>query len=213
MALLESIICLEIVLTQYLRSFLLIRKGFSNSKIRRFLSPQMGLSMRLSGLLALTLTKDDLKDVDLNKVIRVVGWRNEIVHRTGRLPEYLTEDELRDGILNVITLVLLLAQLRGRIQAEPTLQDIAKKVSEAHKIPVPNIFVIGRHFVSVEIQFFFAALPENGILEGVSKDLGDQLKTRDKRFIPEKHLFIRFLKFPQTTAARWRSGSLEILQE
>lgn len=213
MALLESVICLEIVLTQYLRVFLSIRKAVPNSRIRRFLSPQMGLSMRLSGLLDLTLTRDDLKDIDLNKVMCVVNWRNNIIHRTGRLPEHLTEDELREGISSVLTLALLLAQLRDRIQAEPVLQEIAKKVSETHKIPIPNIFDIGRHLILVEIQFLFSTLPNNNILEGVSKDLGSQLQTRDSRFVPDKHLFIRFLKFPKVTVTRWRNGSLEIVPE
>jgi len=213
MALLESVICLEIVLTQYLRVFLSIRKAVPNSRIRRFLSPQMGLSMRLSGLLDLTLTKDDLKDIDLNKVMRVVNWRNSIVHRTGRLPDQLTEEELRDGISSVLTLVLLLAQLRDGIQAEPALQDIAKKVSDTHKVPIPSIFDIGRHLIMVEMQFLFSALPENTTLETVAKDLGKRLKSRDSRFVPERHLFIRFLKFPKVPVARWRKGSLEIMQE
>lgn len=216
MALLEAVICLEIVLTQYLqylKTYLSIRKTVPNSRIKKFLSPQMGLSIRLSGLLDLTLTKDDLKDIDLNKVIHVVEWRNSIVHRTGRLPKYLTEEELRNGISNVLTLALLLAQSRDRIQAEPVLQDIAKKISELHKIPVPNVFDIGRHLILVEIQFFFATLPDNEILEEVSKDLGEHLKIRDSRFIPDKHLFIRFLKFPKVTVARWRKGSLEIVHE
>jgi hypothetical protein len=209
MALLESIICLEIVLSQYLRAYLSIRKSLSTKRINDFLTPGMGLTARLTGLLDLTLSPEDLSDIDVNKIIQAVKWRNEIVHQTGRLPQNVKEEALRDSIGEVLGLVLRLAQLRDRINSSPELEQIAQRVSEDNSIPVPTIFGLARHSVLVEIQFMFKELPSEKVLKNVAQALGEELGRRDRKFKPDKHLFIRFLKFPQETVARWHAGNLE----
>lgn len=213
MGLLESVICLEIVLTQYLRAFLSIRKKLSNTRINKFLKPEIGLSARLAGLLDLSLTAKDLNDIDVNNIIRVVRWRNNIIHRTGHLPENVGEKSLKDGIFQVLSLVLKLARLRDRINSSPELEKIAVKISENNNIPVPTIFDLGRHLVLVEIQFVFKELPSKEVLGNTAHRLGEELGRRDTRFKPEEHLFIRFLKFPKETVARWREGKLEFTEK
>lgn len=213
MALLESVICLEIVLTQYLRAFLSVRKNIPNERIGKFLTHQLGLSSRLSGLLDITLGREDLNKINIQKILKAVEWRNHIVHKTGRLPKELKEDTLRDGISSILTLAILLALRRDQIQAEPRLQKIAKEMSDDNKVPIPTIWAMQRHHILVEIQFFFDEIPESHVFEKVSKDLAIKLKERDPRFEANKHLFIRFLQFPKKTIARWRRGYLEIIQE
>ncbi len=212
MALLESVICLEIVLTQYLRAFLSVRKNIPNERIGKFLTPQLGLSSRLSGLLDITLGREDLNRINIQKILKTVEWRNHIIHKTGRLPKELKEDTLRDGILSVLTLATLLAQRRDQIQAEPGLQKIAKEVSDDHRVPIPTIWAMKRHHILVEIQFFFDEIPASRVFEKVSENLTIKLKERDSRFDANKHLFIRFSEFPKKTIARWRRGNLEIIQ-
>jgi hypothetical protein len=213
MALLESTICLEIVLTQYLQAFLSIRKNIPSKQIKKFLKPEIGLTARLAGLLNLTLDTDDLKNIDIEKLLEVVEWRNDIVHRTGHLPPHLKEEDLREGISRIFKLALLLAERGKQIQDEPKLQEIAKKISDANKVPIPNIWFRGQHYALVEIQFLFSEIPERVVLEKVSQDLSEELKKIDQRFVPERHLFIRFLQFPKKPVARWYKGKLEIAEE
>lgn len=211
MALLESVICLEIVITQYMRAFLSVRKDIPNNRIEKFLTPQLGLSSRLSCLLDLTLSREDLNKINIQKILQAVNWRNHIVHKTGRLPKDLKEDTIRDGISNMLTLAMLLAQRRDQIQAEPGLQKIAKKVSDNNKIPIPTIWIIRSHYILAEIQFFLDQIPKSHVFEKVSTDLAIELKERDYRFEADKHLFVRFSQFPKKTIARWRRGALEII--
>lgn len=213
MSLLESVICLEIVLTQYLKAFLSVRKEISNSRINKFLTPQLGLSSRLSGLLDLTLRIDDLKKFNIQKILQAVGWRNYIIHKTGNLPVHLKEEALSEGISSVIGLSMLLAQRRDQILAEPELQIIAKKVSENNKTPLPTIWAMRKHNILIEVQFYFDQLPESDVLAKVSNDLSVELKARDHRFDADKHLYVRFMQFPKKIIARWRHGALEIIEE
>lgn len=214
MALLESVICLEIVLTQYLKAFFSIRKEISKTRIEEFLSPQLGLSCRLSGLLELTLEDKDLKNINIDKILLAVRWRNHIIHKSGNLPDQLQEGSLRDGISNVLGLSRILAQRRDQILAEPELQMIAKKVAEDNKVPLPTIWVIRKHNIWVDVQFIFEEIPKNhGVLKKVASDLSRELKSRDHRFDEDKHLYVRFIKFPNITIARWHHGALEIIEK
>jgi hypothetical protein len=213
MALLESVICLEIVLTQYLRAFLSVRKDIPDYRIKKFLTPQLGLTSRLSGLLDITLGRKDLNKINIQEILKAVEWRNHIIHKTGRLPKELKEDALRDGIWSILTLAELLARRRNQIQADPGLQKIAKEVSDDNKVPIPTIWARQRHHILVEIEFFFDEIPESRVFEKASQDLAIKLKQRDTRFEADKHLFVRFLQFPKKTIARWQKGNLEVIQE
>lgn len=214
MALLESIICLEIVLTQYLRAFLVIDKKMSLNRInKKFLTSRLELSTRLAGLLDFTLDSDDLKKIDIQKILKAVEWRNHIVHRTGHFPLHLKEKNLREGITNVLTLVLLLAKRRDQIQAQPELQEISRKISQDNDIPLPTIWLIRKHIIYVEVQFFSSPIPNKSVLEKVIHDLSEELENRDPRFEPDNHLYVRFVQFPKKTIARWRRGTLEVIKE
>lgn len=108
LAVVESVIGLEIVLTRFLSEYLKHYKEFSKERIREFLSPEFGLTSRIAGILHLTLSKKDIEKFDLAKVRKVVRWRNGIVHRTGHLPKDVSKDDVSDCIVHVISLSLFL---------------------------------------------------------------------------------------------------------
>ncbi|MNW59818.1 hypothetical protein D3C74_377630 [compost metagenome] len=66
------------------------------------------MSSRLSGLLDLIVRPEDLQKIDIDKVKSVVKWRNNIAHRTGHLPDGLSEAQLLEGINNVFALTMML---------------------------------------------------------------------------------------------------------
>lgn len=213
MALLESVICLEIIFTQFLKTFLDFKKKIPKSRIKSFLSPEMGLSARLAVLLDLTLDQNDLKDVEIDKVIIATRWRNAVVHKTGHLPRHIKEEQLRDGIANVLALSQILARKKRQIELEPELQTIAKEISETNNVPIPSIFHLGRHFYSVRINFLFKEIPREHILKQISEQLAERMKQYDSRMDPSLHLFISFERFPNRVCARWRKGEIEIYEE
>ncbi len=207
MALLESIICLEIVVTQYLKVFLEVKKRIPPKQIEEFLNYRLDLTARVSGLLYLTLSEDDLKHIDIKNILEAIKWRNSITHKSGNLPSGLSEDKIRQGIESVVKLALLLAEKRDQIKLEPELQEIAKKISTEYKIFSVNIKSFKKHRILVEAHFYLSSdIPQKNILEKILLAIIEELKTRDKRFCSEQHLFVRFFRFPRIIIARWEKG-------
>ena len=85
LALIESIICLEIVLTQYLKAFFSINKQIPEKRINNFLNPNLGLNARISVLLNLCLDERDIESVNFTNILRAINRRNHIIHKTGNL--------------------------------------------------------------------------------------------------------------------------------
>lgn len=109
LAVVESIIGLEIVLNQFLRTYLSKFKGYSKGKIDKFLAPEFTLSIKLSGLLELTLQESSLDNIDMEKVRNVISWRNEIVHKTGKINSGISRDLIISSLTNVFSLSILLS--------------------------------------------------------------------------------------------------------
>jgi hypothetical protein len=213
LALIEAIVCLEIVLSQFMEQFLLIRKGLSQSRAKYILNPQIGLSARVSVLLDLVLSPDELNNVRVSEVLKAVNWRNGIVHKTGHLPLSLSDDEATDAIFATLELALFLSRRRDEIAATPELQELSQAISSTHKLPVPTIQPSWSHRVSVSFRSFLSqALPsEAGMLE-VIQDLCTRLNKRDKRFVPEDHLHVTFGGLLGGVRAIWSKGRLEVFQ-
>lgn len=214
MALLESIICLEIVLTQYLKIYYQNRKKFSLTQImEKILTPQFGLTTKIAGLLDLTLSDKYLKMYDKQKVLNAIKWRNDVVHDTGHIPKGVEEPFLRECISNVIRLSQILAINRDQLQAEPELVKIAQKVADTNKSPVPSIRRANRHYFHVEINYFGIDPLDSSSFNNIASDLSKELSAIDERFDAKEGLYIRFVRFYSKTIARWIKGKLEILEE
>src|SRR6266850_655204 len=116
LAVMEAVIGLEIVLTDYIRNYLSVHKKVPKNRVASFVSkPEIGLTARVSGLLDMTLHESYIKTIEFDKVLKVIEWRNGIVHKSGRLPKELTNDTLDQHIQAVINLVEMLAERRINI--------------------------------------------------------------------------------------------------
>lgn len=122
LALVESVICLEIVLSQFLRNYLQLQKAIPKERVEKFLSPNFGLTARVAGLLGLTLDAETLGEIDIGSVLTAVSWRNKVTHETGHLPTGIDEKTLRKHIVAVLVLSWYLARRRDAIAAEPELR-------------------------------------------------------------------------------------------
>jgi len=213
LALIESILCLEIVMSQYLNKYMSIQKKIPPQRINTLLSPQLGLYGRVSALLNLCLYPDDISKIEFNNVLKAINWRNNIIHKTGHLPDNLPEDTIYQNISSVLQLVSLLAARRNQIEISPEFQEIAKSISEKHKVPIPNIWLTGRHQFLIEFAFFVipSNFPDAQVLESLAQEASALLSALDTRFKPEEHLYIRYLAFREIRA-RWYKGSLHLVQ-
>lgn len=108
LAVLESVIGLEIVMSSFMRAYLTHRKKLPKSQVDEFLTPEFSLYSRLSGLLNMSINKKDLEEIDIDLIKKVVKWRNKIVHVTGDLPDGIQEGQILKGINAVINLLFLL---------------------------------------------------------------------------------------------------------
>lgn len=214
LALVEAIICLEIVLTQFLRVYLSINKKLSKKRIDAFLSKEFGLMSKVSGLLDLVLDPDDLKKINIDNVRTAINWRNGIIHKTGHLPR-VPEEELRKRVADVLTLADLLGRKRDQIHSSPELQQIGNQLSQKFGLPGPTILRLGKHRILIDFDFLLSSeIPSDleTVLESVAKEASFIFATKDPRFSAAEHLHVRFLVFFQGVKARWRNNKVEVVK-
>jgi hypothetical protein len=216
LAVVESIIALEIVLTQFLRAHLSISAKVPDKRAERFLSPEIGLSARVAALLNITLHESYLQDIDLDKILKVIGWRNDVVHKTGKLPN-VSDDILEDHILSVRSLVRMLAERRDNIAASTDLERIRAALRAKHPgaISYPQIWLKARHRVRMSIVVFLGGSkpgepsPETRLQDLVAESV-NLLRERDGRFDGAKHLTIHFRTFDEKSLAWFQHGNLNL---
>ena len=211
LAVVESVICLEIVLAQFLKEHLTISAGVDKKKIGDFLIPEFGLTSRLSGLLNLTLHESYLQNIDLDKVLKVVKWRNGVIHKTGRLPSNIPEDILERGISAVLSLSRLLAERRDNVIATPELRKIKEALKQKTKMGWPQIWLESGHRVRIDLELFSRSDSINyrEQLDTLVEESSEKLKARDPRFDPGKHLTIYIKSIFDGSTVWFRNGSLQ----
>lgn len=214
LAVIESIIALEMVLTRFIRSYLSTVKNVPKKRVDSFLGPNLTLSTRLAGVLDLTLEPSEIQRVDLAEIKKVVNWRNSIIHKTGNLPAELSDEEVSVGVNSVFTLIFLLAQKERDISISPEMQKIVIQINADHpKFGYPTLRKLGNHKFSVDFLVvpYEPSAEDPSTFEGVVGDLSIQLGVRDAKFKADKHLTVKFFRIPWDIIARWHGGNLEIL--
>lgn len=213
LALLEAIICLEIVLSQFLHEYLSRAKGLSQTQISSFLTPKVDLSARLAGLLDLTLQAGELEGIDLAAVRSGVRWRNKITHETGHLPKGVSDEQVRASIVNVLSLAQFLGRKRDQLTAAPELHQLSQRLASELGVLAPRIDVFPSHRVWVEFLFILPGnVPNEDRLNEIVLHTAGRLRERDGRFDADQHLFVRFLSLPQKVHARWSRGRLHVVE-
>lgn len=204
LALLESIIGLEIVLTQFLREHLTVVKRLPKRRIDIFLA-DLDLTARLSAVLDFTVPDAFLKSIDL--VLKAVKWRNDITHKSGHLPQGIPDERVREAIYAVLKLARQLAERRDDIRASPETVKIAKALMSTPHMLQPTIWVEPWHRITIKMPFF-SPFPSKEEMQAIADEAGRQLKIRDPRFDRDKHLLIRFEDFAGTSLGHFGFGRL-----
>jgi len=192
LAIVEIIIGLEIVMTQFLRAHLNQKHNLSKSKINHFLDQFDSIYYRVSVLLDVVLHPSWLREIDRKKILDVINWRNAIAHKTGRLPADIPEQTYREGISAVRELIDILATRRDNIKAEPELDQISIKLAAQASIFRPLIWLEKRHAVRMDIVFFSSTPSDEPELQHLAAEASRLLQIRDSKFDAKEHLTIYF---------------------
>ena len=211
LAVVESVVCLEIVLGEWLRQ-VLPNRGIQESKIKGLLSPQLGLSTKLELLLPLLLSRDEIEKLDVGLVIRTIRLRNTVIHKTGNLPTGIPEEGVRNGIVATVELATKLAEKRDWLRVAPDLHQIAQQTATASQVPLLSIEAIFPHHYAVSFDFYFEQFPTDDQLKELASDLGSRLSAYDPRFKADTNLWILFRQLSKTVSA-WGEGRLKKLKD
>ena len=209
-ALLEAIICLEIVMTQFLRSYL-TRKSVPNHRINKFVNPQLGLTARVAALPDLMLDRP-LPPGFINRALDAIEWRNEVIHKTGRLP-LRSEQEIRDGVAAVLGVASILALKRDELVAEPQMREVSQQLAAELGVSIsrlpPVLKAQGQHRVVVDFSYISPNdVPTEEEMRRLVERVSELVAARDAGFDQSRHLLVRFLVLPNEVRARWAGGEL-----
>ena len=189
-ALLEAIVCLELVLTQFLRAYLQEEKGFPAKSIKDVINANLHLSTRVKLVLPLVMSNEERNSFDFEKVATAIKWRNEVVHQTGHLPPNVPRERLTDVIAAVLSLCLMLGQRRDHLVAAPELSELAQKLGQIHNIAAPTIQVGRSHRLSVRCDLLTALSKDE--LNTIRENFIKLRLEKDQLFKSERHLLMAF---------------------
>lgn len=213
MAVVEAVIALEIVLAQYLRLRLGGDETISARAIADFLSPNLQLRDRLGVILPLLLGPTGLKDVNLSSIRKVVGWRNRVAHKTGRLPTGVRDEEFHQGVIDTLRLIWLLAARRDELRASPELRRIAEEISGEAGRSVA-IQLLGTRGIFVTTNLKFGEELGEGLLERVVGAATPRLEKRDRHFRSASDLVVVIQKgFLSRPVAMWVGGKATVIRD
>jgi hypothetical protein len=207
LAVVESVICLEIVLTQWLH-VILPQRGVV--KVKDMLRPQLDLNTRLKLLLPLLLEKDLPPSINLDDVARNVGFRNKVVHDSGNLPDVAT-DLIRSGVSATLQLARWLAVHRDRLVRQSELDNLGEAIGTAFGLPKPKVYQVDRHDYSVFFDFPFPGeLPNDERLEAIAHGVHEKVAGFDPRYRPGRMPAVPSVSFGQLnqTISVWLDGKL-----
>jgi hypothetical protein len=216
LALIEATVSLEIVLSQCLKAYLTVRRHFSTDRITSVLN-NVGLTSQVGLVLELIFTPDERKEAKLESVLKAIKWRNGIIHKTGHLPVSTPEQEIKDCIYAMLNLSLQLAERREKLRVEPELHELARRVGEKFKVPIPTIDALMYHCIRVKFDFpghnlLFphkatpVPIPNAEIMRKIVGELELMLKVRDPMFNAAKHLAVFFGRYPDVVFASLENG-------
>lgn len=208
LAIVEAVICLEIVLTQFLRSYLKTKKGFSKEQLEDFVNPRLDLAARLAGPLHLIFDAADLSRFNIRRIRNVAKWRNKIVHDTGRTPEGIPTEEMDASIRDVLLLARFVAWKRDQVDVDPTLEKIAGALAAEFDVPSPTIALLPARRYTADFMFFPGhPVPTQERMQAVVERLIRLLSEIDWRLLPTSDLTVAFRQIPYGTHVRWRDGA------
>lgn len=212
MAVVESVIGMEIVLTQYINLFLEKKKGLSKRKIKDFLH-EVGLKRRFDVVLQLLTEEKDLASVNLDMVLKTIGWRNDVAHE-GKLPADVSESDVRQGIANVVEASQILRLKIHQVESEPMFQTIAEKVKQKSNSPWCWLYPVTQRKIYMDLTVFkdSSDLTKRWVEEIISM-CAELVRAQRPHFDPKQDLYAKIHGLSRLQPfAVYTKGEVRILQ-
>jgi hypothetical protein len=208
-ALLESVIGLEIILTKYLRVYFADFKKTGKYLYEKALtSTNLTLNIKITLLLQLTLKPENLKNINWKSIVQAINWRNKIMHASGDFPANTQKADIVDGILAIINLSIFLGYETERLLAYHPLHEIALKVKDENSLESLSLELTNRHGVRAYSTLIERTdFPTKEQVIRIAENLSTLLSNRDKIFDPNKHLLLEIFDLGERRAV-WLAGKL-----
>lgn len=212
LSLIEAIIGLEVVLSQSIKIYLKEIEALSNGKIKSFLKNDLGLTAKVSVMLHLIFSKDDLDNLDIPIVLIAINMRNNIIHGGGSKFSNYKKEDIEEAIRSVWKLVKFLSKYYKNQLMAPGLDEIASAIENKPHVVKPTIKYINRHNVYVRFTYVIVPLPEIEIITKTIEKIIKIFKKKDKYFDKNNNLVVEFYFFGDIKHL-WANGKfLEIKQ-
>lgn len=198
LAVMEMIIALEIVLDRYFQIYLRDYKGLSPERVKKFLSPQLGLTAKVSALLNITCEDYLIEDIDFDTTLKVIEWRNNIVHEIGNKLPADNPQRIEDALDKVKRLIHSIRFKIDHLRDCLEFKKIGSIISEKFQLPEPNIIRTMTYSVTVRFVLFqdmHSMLNDDKVVELVN-DLRGLLNQYDCRFEDYIKLKTCFIEYP-----------------
>ena len=216
LAIIESVIAVEIALTNYIRDYFKYTKKYNKKKIDKFLSANFDLSTRLYIIPALTLSVDDYSKINFDLVLKGVSIRNKLIHKGEDCLSGVSDNEINNYINELNKLSRLLSLKTVQMKTEPKMRDIAEKIRTKFRVGCV-ISRLRNHRFIVNIYFTFLTegvfFEENKVID-IINTISELLAEYDNNIIPNEHLIVNFRDIPDMKLwAYWSQGKTVTLQQ
>jgi len=210
LAVIEAVISLEIIVTKYLKSYLKF-KNIPNDRIGNLINPHIGIYSMVSVLLDLSVEKEIMKVIEIDKVLKLINLRNDIIHNNKQIPkEYSEQKEIINQIqISHILCKLLASFCNKRINIKALLKNTQTSY-DIENIQVrclpdnPNIVL------SVYLKEY-----SNELIKKINFSIISSLKDFrrfEKLYNEKEYLYISY-RFNKKVMAKFSNGKLVFLNQ
>lgn len=210
LAVIETVIGLEIVVTKYLRNYLKF-KNIPNDRIGHLINSHIGIYSMVSVLLDLSIEEEIIKHIEIDKVLKLINLRNDIIHNNYKIPKETTkQNEIIEQIQSTHFLCRLLFSFCNKIII---IKDLLKKTKKNYDIE--NIQVRCRIDVPTIILSVYLKKYSNELITKINFSVINSLKDFrrfEKSYNEKEYLYISY-RFNKKVMAKFSDGKLVFLNQ
>lgn len=210
LAVIETVISLEIVVTKYLKDYLKF-KNIPNDRIGGLINPHIGIYSMVSVLLDLSIEEEVMKLFKIDDVLKLIHLRNDIIHNNKQIPKEFSKQK---EILNQITTSQVLCKLLvGFCNKQINIKDLLKNTQRSYdieNIQIACLIDAPTIFLHVYLKKYRKELI-NKINFSIINSLKD-FRRFEKLYNEKEHLNIRYT-FKKKVMAKFSDGKLVSLNQ
>lgn len=210
LAVIETVIGLEIVVTKYLRNYLKF-KNIPNDRIGDLINPHIGIYSMVSVLLDLSVEEEIIKHIKIDKVLKLIKLRNNVIHNNYKIPKETTkQNEIFEQIQATHFLCKLLFSFCNKIIIIKGLLKKTKKNYDIENVQTRCMIDVPNIILSVYLKKY-----SNELITKINFSVINSLKDFrrfEKLYDEEKYLYISY-RFNKKVMAKFSKGKLEFLNQ